>query len=46
MTEEGDGRGFETVEQYEEHSQCAVYLAKELFKLQKQLLAYMITAGR
>jgi hypothetical protein len=41
MTEEKqsgeDGRGFTTIEQYAKHSQCAVYLAKELFKHQKQL---------
>jgi hypothetical protein len=41
MTEEkesfdrsSDGRGFATVEQYTQHSQCAVYLAKELFEQQ------------
>ncbi len=42
MTEEreaadrtSDGRGFATVEQYLQHSQCAVYIAKQLFEQQK-----------
>ena len=36
-TQHGDGRGFSTVEQYIQHAQCAVYLARQLQLNQQRL---------
>jgi hypothetical protein len=36
-TKRSDGRGFSSVQEYSQHSQCAVFLAKELLRNQERL---------